>query len=187
MSTTSEVAGVPGAEQDAAPAPSVERLTASIPALASVPAMVVRGQEVLFPDRSEYLDVAAALKAFGFVTCADVTAVDYLRHPGRTLPEGVTPERFEVVAGLLSHEHRARVRLRVQVAEADPVVPTLFFLYPGAENLEREVYDMFGIRFSDHPDLTRILMPEDWEGHPLRKDYGVGRVPVQFKDAPGPR
>ena len=71
--------------------------------------------------------------------------------------------------------------------EADPAVDSLFDLYRGAEAMEREAYDMFGIRFAGHPDLTRILMPEDWEGHPLRKDYGVGRVPVQFKDAPGPR
>ena len=79
------------------------------------------------------------------------------------------------------------MRVRVQVPEADPTVATLFDLYPGTEAMEREVYDMLGIVFGGHPDLTRILMPEDWEGHPLRKDYGVGRVPVQFKDAPGPR
>ena len=71
--------------------------------------------------------------------------------------------------------------------EDEPTCPTLFGLYPGTENMEREAYDMFGIRFSGHPDPTRILMPEDWEGHPLRRDYGVGRVPVQFKGAPGPR
>jgi NADH-quinone oxidoreductase subunit C len=99
----------------------------------------------------------------------------------------VAPERFEVVVNLLSLSEKRRVRVRVQVPESDPSVPTLFNLYPGTEAMEREAYDMLGIYFQGHPDLTRILMPEDWEGHPLRKDYGVGRVPVQFKDAPGPR
>ena len=71
----------------------------------------------------------------------------------------------------------------VQVPEAAPVVASLFDLYPGTEAMERECFDMFGIEFADHPDLTRILMPEDWDGHPLRKDYEVGRIPVQFKGA----
>jgi NADH-quinone oxidoreductase subunit C len=62
----------------------------------------------------------------------------------------------------------------------DPTVASLFDLYPGTEAMEREVYDMFGIAFAGHPDLTRILMPEDWDGHPLRKDYDQGRIPVQF-------
>jgi NADH-quinone oxidoreductase subunit C len=63
----------------------------------------------------------------------------------------------------------------------------LFSLYPGTEAMEREAFDLFGVLFDGHPDLTRILMPEDWEGHPLRKDYAIGKVPVQFKESPGPR
>jgi NADH-quinone oxidoreductase subunit C len=113
--------------------------------------------------------------------------VDYLRHLDRPLPGGVKPERFEIVVNLLSLEIQQRVRLRVQVPDSDPVVPTLFNLYPGTENMEREAFDLYGVCFEGHPDHTRILMPDDWEGHPLRKDYSVGRVPVQFKQAPGPR
>lgn len=146
-----------------------------------------RGPQVLHLTRESYLDVAERLRESGYEMCADLCAVDYLRHFDRPLPDGVTPERFEIVVNLLSLEHRKRVRLRVQVPESDPVVPTLFGLYPGTENMEREVFDMYGVRFEGHPDLTRILMPEDWEGYPLRKDYSVGRVPVQFKEAPGPR
>jgi NADH-quinone oxidoreductase subunit C len=99
----------------------------------------------------------------------------------------VVAERFEVVVNLLSLSQIRRVRIRVQVPGADAVVDSLFDLFPGTEAMEREAYDLFGIVFVGHPDMTRILLPEDWEGHPLRKDYGVGRVPVQFKGAPGPR
>lgn len=69
----------------------------------------------------------------------------------------------------------------MQVPESDPLLASLFDLWPGTEAMEREVFDMFGISFDGHPDLTRILMPEDWDGHPLRKDYSIGRIPVQFK------
>ena len=140
-----------------------------------------------FPSRSEYHDTVSALRDEGFEMCLDLCAVDYLSHPGRRLPPEVTPERFEVVVQLVSVARRRRVQVRVQVPEADPELASLWDLYPGVEAMEREAFDMVGIRFAGHPDLTRILMPEDWEGHPLRKDYGVGRVPVQFKDAPGPR
>ncbi len=116
----------------------------------------------------------AALDA-GFEVCVDVTAVDYLR---------TSPIRFEVVAGLLSHRHNLRLRLRVPVPGDDPEVPSLTPIWPGANFFEREAFDMFGISFSDHPDMTRILMPDEWIGHPLRKDYQVGAVPVQFKGAP---
>ena len=73
--------------------------------------------------------------------------------------------------------------MRVQVPDREPTVPSLFDVWPGAEAMEREVFDMFGITFTDHPDLSRILMPEDWVGHPLRKDYAIGAIPVQFKAA----
>ena len=143
--------------------------------------------QLAFPHRETYAEMVQAFRDAGFETCSDLCAVDYLTHPGRTLPEGVKAERFEVVVNLLSLSMRQRVRIRVQVPENDPVVPTLTDIYSGTEAMEREAFDMVGIIFEGHPDLTRILMPDDWEGHPLRKDYGVGRVPVQFKEAPGPR
>jgi NADH-quinone oxidoreductase subunit C len=146
------------------------------------------GQRVLHPSREQLREVVAALTADGYVMCLDVTAVDYVAYEApRALPDGVTPQRFELVVTLISHADKRRVRLRVQVPETDPVVPSLFELHPGTEAMEREVFDMFGIRFEGHPDLTRILMPEDWVGHPLRKDHAVGRIPVQFKDAPSAR
>ena len=143
--------------------------------------------QLAFPQRDTYKQMVSAFKDAGFETCSDLCAVDYLTHPGRSLPDGVAPERFEVVVNLLSLSMRQRVRIRVQVPESDPSVDSLTDVYPGVDAMEREAYDMVGIVFADHPDMTRILMPEDWEGHPLRKDYGVGRVPVQFKEAPGPR
>ena len=91
---------------------------------------------------------------------------------------------FRSVANLLSVSGRCRARLRVQVPESDARLASDYDVYPGTEAMEREVWDMFGIAFDGHPDLTRILMPEDWEGHPLRKDYAQGQIPVQFKGAP---
>jgi NADH-quinone oxidoreductase subunit C len=140
--------------------------------------------DVMHVGRDEYLETITTLKADGFVVCADLCAVDYLTHPGRALPDGMAPGRFEVVVNLLSMEPPRRVRVRVQLDGADPRLPSLFELHPGTEAMEREAFDLLGIVFDGHPDLTRILMPEDWEGHPLRKDYSVGRVPVQFKAPP---
>lgn len=150
------------------------------PTLHGVPLTDSRGQRVLHPSRDQYVKVLKALLDDTFTMCADLTAVDYLTHPGRTLPDGVVAERFEVVVNLLSIERRERIRLRVQVPEADASIATAFDLFPGTEAMEREAYDMFGIVFTNHPDLTRILMPEDWDGHPLRKDFDAGRIPVQF-------
>jgi NADH-quinone oxidoreductase subunit C len=148
-----------------------------------MPMTTSRGQVVVHVPREGLAEYVMKLRdEESFNVCIDVTAVDYLAYRGeRELPEGVTAERFEVVINLLSHTKAERLRLRVQVPADDPVVPTLFHVHPGTEAMEREVYDMFGIAFDGHPDLTRILMPEDWIGHPLRKDYAIGRIPVQFK------
>ncbi len=140
------------------------------------------GQLVGFPSRASYAEAVRSLCDAGFTMCSDLCAVDYLAHPGRNLPEGVQPERFEVVVNLLDIQARRRVRIRVQVPAVKPEVDSLFEIFPGTEAMEREAFDMVGIVFTGHPDLTRILMPEDWEGHPLRKDYDVGSVPVKFKE-----
>jgi NADH-quinone oxidoreductase subunit C len=157
------------------------------PTLHGWPLADSHGQQVVHCPREGYAELMATLKQDGYEMCADLCAADYLVHPGRDLPDGVEAERFEVVVDVLSLSLHRRLRVRVQVPESDPVVDTLFDLWPGTEALEREVYDLMGIRFDRHPDLTRILMPEDWEGHPLRKDYAVGRIPVQFKESPSAR
>lgn len=146
------------------------------------------GQQSVHPERDTYLSTVEALRRDGYWVCVDLCAVDYLGFAApRPLPPGVDAERFEVVAGLLDPSARRRLRVRVQVPEADPRVASLSHLHPGVENHERETYDLFGIVFEGNPDLTRILLPDDWVGHPLRKDYSVGRIPVQFKGAPAPR
>ena len=108
--------------------------------------------------------------ALRFDVLMDLTAVDYLKFPGRE--DG---PRFDVVYHLYSITHNHRLRLRVPVEQDDPVVPTATPLWPIANWLEREVWDMFGIRFAGHPDLRRLLMYEEFVGHPLRKDYPVDR------------
>ena len=149
----------------------------------SLPTTPAVRSTVLHPARDELLEVVAGLRNDGYAMVIDLTAVDYVAHPGRTdLPEGVVGERFEVVVSLIHLRSRKRVRIRVQVPEEDPVVPSLFDLYPGTEAMEREVHDLYGVAFEGHPDPTRILMPEDWDGHPLRKDVAVGTIPVRFKN-----
>ena len=106
--------------------------------------------------------------AFDMLT--DLTAADYLKFPGRE--DG---PRFEVVYQLYSLPHNHRVRLKVRVDEDDAVVPTAVELWPIANWLEREVWDMFGVRFEGHPDLRRLLMYEEFVGHALRKDYPINR------------
>ena len=107
---------------------------------------------------------------FGFEMLSDETASDYW-------PE---EPRFHVVYNLNSFKHRVHISLRVPVSGENPVLPSIESLYPNANWHEREIWDMFGIRFEDHSDMRRILMPYDWEGHPLRKDYPLGYEEPQF-------
>lgn len=171
---------------DAAPAETTA--TPELEMAYGCPVTWSRQQRVIHPGRDQWLETASSLLGDGFNMCVDVTAVDFLTFGGqRRLPAGVQAERFEVVAGFISHQRRERIRARVQVPEADPTIASLYSIYPGSDTLEREVYDLLGIVFDGHPDLSRIMMPEHWEGHPLRKDYATGAIPVQFKGAPASR
>ena len=146
------------------------------------------GQAVVYVDRGAWHDVAAFLREEQHVTqCLDVTAVDHLHDEMRLEVPGVERERFEVVANYLSHPRNQRVRTICEVPAGDATVASLVDVFPGVDFAEREVFDLFGITFDGHPDLTRILMPDDWEGHPLRKDDTPARVPVTFKEDPAPR
>jgi NADH/F420H2 dehydrogenase subunit C len=146
------------------------------------------GQPVVYLDRAHLAEAAQYLRdEEQFTMCVDVTAVDHLVDGVRHVPPGVEPERFEVVANFLSHTRNRRVRVICEVPESDPSVPSLTGVYPGTDFPERETFDLYGIRFDGHPDLTRILMPDDWIGHPLRKDDPSARVPVTFKGDPRPR
>lgn len=145
------------------------------------------GQSVVHLHRDHWVGAATYLRDEAqFAMAVDVTAVDYLTAVDRVVIDGVTPQRFELVANFLSHTNRRRIRLVCQVPESDPSVPSLTGVYPGLNFAEREIYDLFGIELTDHPDLTRILMPDDWVGHPLRKDDAPARVPVTFKEDPRP-
>jgi len=123
-------------------------------------------------ERRRLLDVCHALRddaALRFTVLTDMTAVDYW--PGEP--------RFELIYHLLSPDRPALMRLKVRLPGEGAFVPTAQEVWPSAGWLEREVWDLFGIAFDGHPDLRRLLMPEDWEGHPLRKDY-----PVQVRMTP---
>jgi NADH-quinone oxidoreductase subunit C len=146
------------------------------------------GQPVVYVDRAAWADLAAFLRdEQQFTQCVDVTAVDHLLDAEREEIRGVAPARYEVVANFLSHPRNRRLRAICQVPADEPEVASLAGLYPGVNFAEREIYDMFGISFEGHPDLVRILMPDDWVGHPLRKDDPPSRVPITFKEDPGPR
>jgi NADH:ubiquinone oxidoreductase subunit C len=146
------------------------------------------GQAVVYLDRAQWVDAATMLRDDEqFTTCLDVTAVDHLVDAERVVVPGVEPARYEVVANFLSHPRNRRIRLITQVPADDTTLASITPVYAGMNFAERETFDMYGIVFEGHPDPTRILMPDDWVGHPLRKDDAPARVPVTFKGDPGPR
>ena len=120
---------------------------------------------------ADWTAFAEAARDAGFDTFIDIAAVDHYRDA----------PRFEVALNLLNTKDAQRIVASTRVPYDDPTVPSLTGVFAGANFYEREAYDLIGIDFPGHPDLTRILLPDDWEGHPLRKDFDVGAVPVEFK------
>jgi NADH-quinone oxidoreductase subunit C len=143
----------------------------------AVTKVVVDRGEITFHVRREHLvGLCRVLRddpTLRFELCSSVSAVDYLG----------APDRLHSVYHLTSMTYRRRIRLEVSVPVEDPRVPSVTGVYPTADWQERETYDMFGIVYDGHPALTRILMPDDWEGFPQRKDYPLGGVPVEYKGA----
>jgi NADH/F420H2 dehydrogenase subunit C len=189
--TAREADHEPGAsDDDATPAaPVADEVAAAI--LARFEGSVFEehhGQPVVYVDRAVVADVARMLRdEEQFTMLIDTVAVDHLLDGSRPSVAGIALERFEVVVNFLSHTRNRRIRVVCEVPADDPTIPSLTPVYPGANFPERESYDLFGITFEGHPDLTRILMPDDWHGHPLRKDDAAARVPVTFKGDPSPR
>lgn len=145
---------------------------------AAVERVVVFRDELTIDVRREHLvAVARALRdhpALRFELCLGVSGVHYPADLGREL---------HAVYALNSITHNRRIRVEVAVPDADPHVPSLYSVYPTTDWHERETYDFFGILFDGHPALTRIEMPDDWVGHPQRKDYPLGGIPVEYHGA----
>jgi NADH-quinone oxidoreductase subunit C len=132
-----------------------------------------RGEVTVELDRAALVEVATWLRddeGARFRHLSDLSGTDY---PDR-------PDRLSVDYHLYSFDHNVRLRLKVRVSVEDPHIPSVTGVWPTANFHEREVYDFFGVRFDGHPNLVRILMPEDWRGHPLRKDYPLGGVDVDY-------
>ena len=131
--------------------------------------------EIINTTVEEYKKSVESLHSENYEMMVDLTVVDWFRKK---------EPRFEIIVQFLSISKNQRKTIKVFVDDEDLSIPSITDIYPSANFYEREAFDMFGINFLEHPDLTRILMPDDWNGHPLRKNYGSGRIPVQFKNAP---
>ena len=131
--------------------------------------------EIINTTVEEYKKSVESLHSENYEMMVDLTVVDWFRKK---------EPRFEVVVQFLSISKNQRKTIKVFIDDEELSIPSITDIYPSANFYEREAFDMFGINFLEHPDLTRILMPDDWNGHPLRKNYGSGRIPVQFKNAP---
>jgi NADH-quinone oxidoreductase subunit C len=188
---------------------AAERLAAALGADAVERTVEHRGELTIDVPPSRWAEAAAYLRDHeGYDLLSDVTAVDYLGYAGevagywgggagrdmnrdahggkRVVPEPAGPKRFAVAATLakvmtVADGGHRRLRVRTWLDDGEPVA-TLVPVYPSADFHEREAFDMLGIEFAGHPNLRRILMPEDWGGHPQRKDYPIGGEPVQFSD-----
>jgi NADH-quinone oxidoreductase subunit C len=137
--------------------------------------VIHRGEITFHVRREDLVAVAKHLRddpALRFEFCAGVSGVHYPDDAGREL---------HAVYHLLSMTHNRRIRLEVACPDADPHIPSIVGIYPTNDWHERETYDFFGIVFDGHPALTRVLMPDDWPGHPQRKDYPLGGIPVEYK------
>lgn len=144
------------------------------------PVLFDRGELTIYVPRERILDVVAKFRDDAFLrfeVCVSVSGVHYPQQTGAELHS---------VYHLLSITHNRRVRLEVTCPEEDPHIPSIVATYPHADFHEREAWDMFGIIYDGHPGLTRILMPDDWVGHPQRKDYPLGGVDVEYKGAKVP-
>jgi len=140
--------------------------------------VVDRGELTLHIKREKLVEVAKILRdSLKFEMCMGVSGVHYPNNVGRELV---------AVYPLLSITNNRRIRLEVTVADSDAHIPSLVEVWAGNNWHERETFDMFGIIFDGHPGLTRILMPDDWQGHPQRKDYALGGIPVEYKGATVP-
>jgi NADH-quinone oxidoreductase subunit C len=137
-----------------------------------------RNEAHVFVRPDQIVDVITSLRdVHEFELLSAMTAVDYW--PQALSPLGEEP-RFHVIYQLTSIAKNLSIQIRVPVAATNPVVPTVSGVFASANWREREIWDMFGVRFDGHPDPRRILMPADWEGHPLRKDYPLGYEEPQF-------